>query len=135
MACRSKGSPPSQSWETGEGILSLAEDFWPKATHVAKQSTSHSLMNSGRCHQGFSTGPTQAVTECATIQEFIFYFLWLPNFLQSSRPSELGIWECPLSSEESYFFILQGSVSPKARDHTRRLTLSPQLCSLVNLQF
>ena len=106
MGCRSKGSASGQSWETGEGILSLAEDFWPKATHVAKQSTNHSLMISGRCHQGFSTGPTRAVMECATIQEFIFYFLWLPNFLQPSRPSELGIWECHLSSEESYFFIL-----------------------------
>lgn len=93
--CRSKSSPPTQRWETGEGTLSPAEDFWPKARHVTKQNTHYTLS----VHElwtlppGIQRWPRSGYD--GVCYKFIFYFLWLPNFLQPPRPRELGMggWE------------------------------------------
>lgn len=81
--------PPSPRWEAGEGTPSLQRTADQKSDG-AKQRPRHSLS----AHElralppGIQHWPTQALVECATIQEFIFYFVRLSNFLQPSKELE-----------------------------------------------
>lgn len=119
----------------GKGTLSSAKDFWTKsqAWHYSALSDALELwaLPHQKYHRKLSTGSTRAVMKC-TIIEFIFCFLWLPNFSSTLLAQGVGAEQGTLQK----VLFLHTGVSPKHRIcHTRELTHTPQSCAFVSLQF
>ena len=62
---------------------------------------------------------------CAAIQELIFYFLWLPNFLPATLAKGGGNVGRPPFPRRGLFLGIPGQARPQAQDHAGGITQSP----------